>query len=727
MAELKLDYYNDDTGYSDGDIEQELLEVVKNNNDFEEYLKTDHRWPVFYHLSPRRENILNWYPFKENAEILEIGSGCGALTGLLSQKAGKVTSVELTKPRADVNFERNKDKDNVDIYVGNFNNMDFGKKFDYVILNGVLEYAISFTDSENPFEDFLEEIKKVLKDDGEILIAIENRLGLKYFNGVPEDHTAQLFSGLDGYPHTTNVKTFTKKELTDLLNRVGLEGTEFYYPTPDYKFPNTIYTDASTNLVDNRVETNTFMNNRLRFFDESEVLRTLVEENIVDRFFNSFLVSASRKPKETDRKVIFSKISDRRKKDYQVKTSIIEENGIKKVTKEALTPKAQPHLDKMEAYFKANPKNGKYKNVGLKREGETLVFDFVEGPTFETTLLNLLNEGKYKEFEEKIKEYSNELYKDTELRDDYQTDSFKEIFGKAPLKEKLHVKKDSNIDLIFSNIIESDEETIIDYEWIFDFDIPQEFVIWRGLYYFYLNNHLQNSKYSLEDLMKIAGINPELKDTFIAWDEYFGNTGVVDSNDTLFINSTIDAVPILSELLGSNDNRSSLYLDFGEGDSEENRILRDIKFDGENFEVTFDLKKALEDNSGRLKHLRWDPVEQACQISDLKIKSNTNNVDIYDYIDEENQKFKVDDWIYFFTNDPQLEILGDYEGLEEITISGKLKYFNKNEIIESAERLSYEIQKNRKDLKALEQAIKDKEQHIKNLENIIAVKENGTL
>ena len=52
-------------------------------------------------------------------------------------------------------------------------------KFDYITLIGVLEYANLYTYTENPYIDFLNSIKKFLKKDGKLLIAIENKLGMK--------------------------------------------------------------------------------------------------------------------------------------------------------------------------------------------------------------------------------------------------------------------------------------------------------------------------------------------------------------------------------------------------------------------------------------------------------------------------------------------------------------------------------------------------------------------
>ena len=188
MAEFILDYYDGDDQYSDGDVENDILRIVKNEGHLSDLSSDEINYAIAYHLSGLRENILNWYDFKENSRVLEIGAGCGALTGLLCRKCKDVASVELSKRRAMINYERHKSCDNLKIYVGNLNCMTFEKDFDYIILNGVLEYAISFTPGENPYVDFMNNLLKYLRDDGCILIAIENKLGLKYFAGSSEDH-----------------------------------------------------------------------------------------------------------------------------------------------------------------------------------------------------------------------------------------------------------------------------------------------------------------------------------------------------------------------------------------------------------------------------------------------------------------------------------------------------------------------------------------------------------
>ena len=108
MAILNLEYYTQKDLYSDGDIEKQMLCMAKNGISFEDLPKEQVDFPIIYHFSDLRTNILCWYPFSKKDSVLEIGAGCGAITGMLCEKAGHVTSVELSKRRSEINFERNR-------------------------------------------------------------------------------------------------------------------------------------------------------------------------------------------------------------------------------------------------------------------------------------------------------------------------------------------------------------------------------------------------------------------------------------------------------------------------------------------------------------------------------------------------------------------------------------------------------------------------------------------
>lgn len=65
MAELNLDYYTAKDHYSDGDIEETLLKMAQEGKSFEDLPEEEVSFPMVYHFSGLRENILSWYPLKK--------------------------------------------------------------------------------------------------------------------------------------------------------------------------------------------------------------------------------------------------------------------------------------------------------------------------------------------------------------------------------------------------------------------------------------------------------------------------------------------------------------------------------------------------------------------------------------------------------------------------------------------------------------------------------------
>ena len=294
---LRYDYYTGADTYDDGQVEEDLLQIVKNKkeSEFEQIIAEKANWAVYYHLSPFRKNILNWYPFDKGKTALEIGAGCGALTGFLSDACREVTCIELSERRSMINAYRNSERSNIEIWISNFEEYvaHEKKKFDYVTLIGVLEYSEMYIHTREPQVFFLETIRSLLQPGGIVFIAIENRTGMKYWAGCKEDHFGKAFVGIEDYTGMKGIRTFSNSELDKLLHRAGFSENTFYYPYPDYKFPTTIYSDAylprygmlSDNLRNFDME-------RYRLFDEARGFDSIIRDDMFPFFSNSYLVLA---------------------------------------------------------------------------------------------------------------------------------------------------------------------------------------------------------------------------------------------------------------------------------------------------------------------------------------------------------------------------------------------------------------------------------------------------
>lgn len=297
IGNVTLDYshYSGSDLYSDGAIEDELLEIVKSHkeSEFNKIINKKNKWPLIYHLSHMRSNIIQWLPISKKDTILEIGSGCGAITGTLAEMADNVTCIELSKKRSIINAYRNKEKDNINILIGNFEDIEkeISEKYDYITLIGVFEYGEQYISSKKPYEAFLKKIKKHLKVNGKIIIAIENKLGLKYWAGCKEDHVGKYFEGIEDYKNTSGVRTFSKRELEEIISKCGFYKYKFYYPYPDYKLPTNIYSDK---YLPQKGELNNNMRNfdteRIITFNENKVFDTIIQEKMFPIYSNSYLV-----------------------------------------------------------------------------------------------------------------------------------------------------------------------------------------------------------------------------------------------------------------------------------------------------------------------------------------------------------------------------------------------------------------------------------------------------
>lgn len=628
MAKLNLDYYCGEDLYSDGDVEEEILQLVRSGQERE--LGEEVSFPVLYHLSRIRENILNWYPFREGASCLEIGSGCGAITGLLCDRLTRVTSAELSRRRAEINFERHKDLENLEIRVGNLNDMKFEDGFDYVILNGVFEYAMSFTPGNKPYETFLNNVKQFLKPGGVILIAIENRLGLKYFAGAPEDHTDGYFDGIRGYKDNRSVRTFSRGEWERLMKTCGLEYYRFYYPYPDYKFPMEIFTDEALKEQRYGRPAWNFNDSRLALFSETELAGALQQEGVADRFANSFLIEMSRRPLDTKRRVEYVKLSTDRAEQFAIATVIrkcrameapgedqtgrwAEETAAapeREVCKLPVTGKARPHVEGM---LRDLGPLGTWTPLAGRGEDGAVLYPYLEQESLGRQAAEAAGRGDIDSLRVLIQRVADICRdqkgirkKGSELSEGERAE-FARVFGDANIMGDASCIAPANIDLILDNIFEGDGQyQVIDCEWVFDFPIPEAFLLWRAVNELYSVNPQLEQVYPRAEFLQEYEITPEMDGEFWRWATYFTEQYVGANH--LLKRSIPETEVSLEELRRKIWNRGQLtcglYLDTGRGFSQQEMLVQKLLLSGGEFSVTFDLR-----GIQNLRAVRFDPLE----------------------------------------------------------------------------------------------------------------------
>ena len=214
-----------------------------------------HPWLHRIVTSPSRDLFFRQHPPSADAQILDVGAGWGQISLPLARR-GLVTALEPTPERltfiraAAVQEEVAR---RIHFVQADFFDVEFVTKFDLVTCIGVLEWVPKFRPG-NPREiqiDFLRRVRSLLKPGGHLVIGIENRLGLKYLLGAPDDHIG--VAGVAVYDAEIASRkwlayngqilrsfTFTHAELEQLLTEAGFRCRQFFAALPDYKLPERI-------------------------------------------------------------------------------------------------------------------------------------------------------------------------------------------------------------------------------------------------------------------------------------------------------------------------------------------------------------------------------------------------------------------------------------------------------------------------------------------------------
>jgi SAM-dependent methyltransferase len=262
--------------------------------EWDQMVAREKSWPVLKHFSHLRENLVEWIPCTGEERVLELGAQCGALTGILSKKAASLTCVEEDPVYCRVNANRYRDRENIRILCGSIQEVEpvlDAVVYDLIFLIGVLPRSGVLMEGKAPAASLLRFAASHLAPGGRIVLAQENRIGLKYWAGCRDEYNGSYFAGPEGNLDEKRGKTYTRSELRCLVqDSVGMQA-EFYYPYPDHMFPLSIYSD---HYLPKKGDLNgnycNYDADRLQLFDEAKVYGTLIENQLYPEFANSFLV-----------------------------------------------------------------------------------------------------------------------------------------------------------------------------------------------------------------------------------------------------------------------------------------------------------------------------------------------------------------------------------------------------------------------------------------------------
>jgi len=229
--------------YEDG-AEDELTQIFLSAGDrttgAAELEARIHDWPSRYHLSGRRANLLRALDIRPGDRVLDVGAGTGLLSRYLVEQGATVVALEGNGARAHAAAARLDGLDHCEVVCGDFYEFTDDDGFDLVTLVGVVEYSgDAFGGAHGPLR-LLAKATSLLRPGGSVLVAIENQLGITYVLGGPEDHHGVPSVGIEGYRNPRPIRTWSRTNLSALLDQAGLSAQDWWYPFPDYKLPTAV-------------------------------------------------------------------------------------------------------------------------------------------------------------------------------------------------------------------------------------------------------------------------------------------------------------------------------------------------------------------------------------------------------------------------------------------------------------------------------------------------------
>ena len=458
-------------------------------------------------IADLRKNLLRWYPFREGTEIMELFGGYGAMTELLLEKAARLTVFEPDAEKAKFLCERFKDHSNVKV-INTLSGFTEGQQFDYIIR---IETELDSREDVSSASGV--DWKAFLKPEGRLLWAVRNRLSVETFASGNSSVLAAEDNVCGEILNT--YRPSDRKTLEHVCARNGLEILRWFYPFPDQCFTYEVFTDKS--LTQRRPETDAFPTEvpEMRLFDARQVQEALWDEGLSGVFCPAYLMEIGIKGSVPETKGMdYIRISANRSSAFSVFTFIDYERET--VTKKACCPAGMEHIRRIR---ENSWQKGCMYSVPVSGV-DSVDCAFLSGESLLERMREFSAAGDSYAFWACIMQLRSLLYADAASIME-ETDDFRRVFGNTACRTPMHWVSRISIDLVPNNIFPVEEKwMVIDNEWIFDFPIPAEFILWRSCLYMFSQNEF-GKMLEGHDLKEFLGVDENTVRIFEDWEKHF--------------------------------------------------------------------------------------------------------------------------------------------------------------------------------------------------------------
>ncbi len=317
-----------------------------------------------------QKGLLQWYNFKKGSAVLYIGEKDAPLAQMFLEGELKVTCTVLEALRDGLSQE-------------------YYRHFDYIICIEALERQ------ENPVS-FLTLFYKLLRQDGIMLLGMNNRMGIRYFCGDRDIYTNRCFDGIEGYRRAYSKgedvfkgRSYNMAEIKRMLRASGWGQFCFYSVFSDLSNPSLIYSEKFLPNEDlaNRIlpfynyPYTVFMNERMLYED-------LVDNGMFHPMANAYLIECTIEGMLSD--IDHVTISMDRGKERALFT-ILHPSG--SVEKRAAYPEGKERLKSFIEHGSDLAEHG-ISVINARMENDSYVMPYIKGEVSQLYLKRLIRTDK---------------------------------------------------------------------------------------------------------------------------------------------------------------------------------------------------------------------------------------------------------------------------------------------------------------------------------------------
>lgn len=390
--------------------------------------------------------------------------------------------------------------------------------------------------------------------------------------------------------------------------------------------------------------------------------------------------------------ILYCKYTNDRSQCFKIKTVIYEEDKQKRVQKSCISNLGKTHIENIYKNYQILSSVNKYEDIKINQASyhdNTIEFEYIEGETLTKLLNEAVKKREYETFKIILENYKRILILGQPIEEFVITEEFEKLFGKISFPRSMRAIRYTNIDLSFDNIIMNDILNVYDYEWVFNFSIPLEYIIYRAIKYYLVQLNQQGLCIDI-DLWDYMGIIDEDKKIFEEMECAFYN----------YIRGNYINIRELSELWGFNQTTYSLkkmldctvkathnegyqvFYDYGNDFNEDNSYKKAY---GDFINQSTIIRIPL---NGKEKRVRFDPAFRDCIM-------NIDYICVYDrgqtyepkYVS--NANYVRNNTMFFATDDPQIILQDiDYTYASYVEIQMEISYLSRRQIYKIINRLS---------------------------------------